>query len=409
MAANESQSPSPPWSSTAKLVVGLTIVGLIVALIINFRTIIGPLLIAFILAYMLHPVVVYLSNTTRLNWRMSVNLVYLLLVILLSAFFTLSGLAIVQQLQSLIRVVQNFINTLPDLVANLSTQEFSFGPLPFKISLSQFDLQTLAEQLLSTLQPMLGRMGTLVGTLATSAVVTLGWGLFILLISYFLLADASKVSSDLVYIEIPGYNADIRRLGNELINSWNAFLRGQLVIFILAILSYFILLNILGLRNALGIAILAGLARFVPYVGPFTTWTVTTLVAFFQGSNYFGLQPIQYTVLVIISAILLDQVFDNYISPRMLGQTLGVHPAAVLVGAIIAAKLIGIVGIVLAAPVLATLKILGRYILRKMLDLDPWLESETPQRDFEFPWARTARRFKAWRRLRKGKESEKRA
>src|SRR3990170_5372467 len=124
MAANESQSPSPPWSSTAKLVVWLTIVGLIVALIINFRTIIGPLLIAFILAYMLHPVVVYLSNTTRLNWRMSVNLVYLLLVILLSAFFTLSGLAIVQQLQSLIRVVQNFINTLPDLVANLSTQEF---------------------------------------------------------------------------------------------------------------------------------------------------------------------------------------------------------------------------------------------------------------------------------------------
>ena len=71
-------------------------------------------------------------------------------------------------------------------------------------------------------------------------------------------------------------------------------------------------------------------------------------------------------------AILTDQVFDNLVSPRILGQTMGVHPAAVLVAAIIAANLIGFIGLVLAAPVLATFIIVGRYALRKMLDLDPW-------------------------------------
>ncbi len=396
MSEQEPTTSSPPWSPTAKLVIGLTIVALVAALIIYFRTILGPLIMAFMLVYLLHPLVASLRKATRLSWRMSVNLVYFFLVILLAGFFTLSGLAIVQQLQSLIRVVQNFVNTLPDLVADISTRVYTFGPLPFTFSLNQFDLQTLTEQLLSTLQPMLGRVGALVGTLATSAVATLAWGLFILLISYFLLADAGRVPSDLFHIEIPGYNADILRLGRELTAIWNAFLRGQLVLFILAVLSYLTLMNILGLRNALGIAILAGLSRFIPYIGPFTTWTVTVLVAFFQTSNYFGLLPYQYALLVIIAAIVIDQIFDNYVSPRLLGQTLGVHPAAVLVAALIAAKLIGIIGILLAAPALASLKLLGRYTIRKMLDLDPWPEDESTAREVEFPWGQVAQRMRVW-------------
>ena len=396
MSEQQLPSSSPPWSPTAKLVIGLTIVGLVAVLIIYFRAILGPLIMAFMLVYLLHPLVANFSRATHLSWRISVNLIYLILVILLAGFFTISGLAIVQQLQSLIRVVQNFVNTLPDLVADISTRVYTFGPLPFKFSLNQFDLQTLTEQLLSTLQPLLGRVGTLVGTLATSALTTLRWGLFILLISYFILADAGQVPNDLFHIEIPGYDTDIRRLGRDLTSIWNAFLRGQLILFILAVLSYLTLMNILGLRYALGIAILAGLSRFVPYIGPFTTWTVTILVAIFQPSNYFGLQPYQYALLVIIIAIVIDQIFDNFISPRILGETLGVHPAAVLVAALVAARLIGVIGILLAAPALASLMLLWRYTVRKMLDVDPWPKDEPVGRDVELPWEQVTQRLKDW-------------
>jgi predicted PurR-regulated permease PerM len=397
MTAPQPEEASPGWSPTTKLVVGLTIVGLVAALVIYFRGIIGPLLVAFILAYLIHPLACRLSQATKMNWRMSVNIIYILLVILVIGFFTLAGLAIVQQLQSLIKVIQTFVNNaLPQLLEEYSNRQFTFGPLPFQFSLNQFDLQSATDQLISTLQGMLGRLGTLVGSFARGAATTFGWGLFILIISYFLLAETGQVSNELVRIEIPGYDRDLRRLGRDLAKIWNAFLRGQLIIFIMVIILYTLLLTILGVQYALGIAILAGLARFVPYIGPLITWIVTILITLLQGGNHFGLPAWQFTILVVGLAILLDQVLDNMVTPRFLGHTLGVHPAAVLVAALIAANLIGIIGLVLAAPVLATLKLLSRYTIRKMLDLDPWPETDQDMRPIEMPGSGTVERLQEW-------------
>ncbi len=386
---------SPRWGSTTKMVVGLTIIAIVAALLIQFRTIIGPLLLAFILAYLIYPVSMKVSQLTRLSWRAVVNLIFLLLVVIYLGSITVTGLTVVQQLQSLINFVGLQITDLPQWAASLSTQVFRLGP--FEFNMEQFDLQTLSRQLLSVVQPLLGRMGSLISTFATSAAATLGWSFFIILVSYFLLADAGRFPDELVHIEVPGYNQDISRLGHELRKIWNAYLRGQLLIILLVIFSYTILMLILGVRFAVGIAILAGLARFVPYVGPLSTTIVTFLVAVFQAGNYFGLQPLQYAVLVVVASIVLDQIFDNLVSPRLLGHSLGVHPAGVLIVAIIAANLIGIIGLVLAAPALATVNLVGSYIGRKMFDLDPWPETESKQvsEPFEMPLTRWQRRLRA--------------
>lgn len=387
-------SPSSPnWSSNTKLIVGLTMVAIMVFLIIYIRSLIGPLLLAIILAYSLHPLAGLLNRITHLNWRWSVNVVFLVFIILLLGILTLSGLAIIQQLQSLFVIVNTFTDSLPNLVEQLSGNTYTFGP--FEFTLSQFDLGPLVDQVLSTLQPLLGRVGTLVSTLATSAVTTLGWGLFVLVIAYFLLSRTGEVSDDLIKLDIPGYNADVRRLGIQLRGIWNAFLRGQLVIFLLAIFLYTVLLTVLGLRYALGIAILAGIARFIPYVGPFIVWILTALVSLFQSSNYLGLENWAYTVLVVGLCLLLDLILDNVVVPRFHGETLGLHPAAVLVAAIAAAQLIGILGLVLAAPVLASMILILRYTTRKMLDLDPWPETEAAHpRSLQFPWVELYNRLR---------------
>ncbi|MBN2549238.1 MAG: AI-2E family transporter [Anaerolineales bacterium] len=390
-------SESPKWGSTTKMVIGLTIVAIIIAMIIQFRQIIGPLLLAFILSFLLHPIAGWISRTTKLSWRTSVNLVYLVLIIILAAVFTATGYAIIQQSQSLVTFVDRFITDLPGLIADLSTRTFAFGP--FTLDLSSWDLETLVRQFLDIVQPLVGRAGSLVSTLATSAATTAGWGMFLMLVSYFMLAESGQVPERLPHIEIPGYNSDARRLTRELARTWDAFLRGQLVISLLVILAYTVLLTILGLRFTLAIALMAGVARFVPWIGPFLTWTVTALVALLQGGNYFGLEPFKYTLLVVIACLLLDQVFDNLVVPRLLGRTLGVHPAGVLIAAIVATNMIGIVGLVLAAPVLATLNLASKYIFRKMFDIDPWPEPEKEPPPVELPWARLARRIKAWQRI----------
>jgi predicted PurR-regulated permease PerM len=372
-------------------------VALVAALLVRFRGIIGPLILAFVLAYLLHPVAGKFSKFARLPWRTAVSLIYLVLIIILVVSLTFTGLAIVQQVQSLIGVVQRFFTQLPTIASDLSSRTYTIGP--FLLDFSKFDLTALVNQLLAWVQPLLGRLGGLVGTLAGSAVTTLGWMVFVILVSYFILADGSQVPGELVHVDIPGYNADVRRLGRELGITWNAFLRGQLIILLLVLVLYTLLMTILDVHYAIAIALLAGLARFVPYIGPLTTWTVTALVAFFQSGNYFGLIPLHYAILAVVCALFLDQIFDNLIGPRIMGESLGVHPAAVLVTAIVCANLIGIIGLVLAAPVLASLKVLGRYTTRKMLDLDPWadLDEEEKQPPTQlFSWAG---RFQTWLRM----------
>ena len=384
MSDTTSPPPSPLWNSGTKLIIGLTFVGILVALLIYFRSIIGPLLLAIILAYVLHPIAGYLHQKTRLNWRWSVNIVFLIFVLILLSILAVSGFAIVQQMQSLINVINTFTVGLPEFVEDISSRTYTIGPYQF--GLSQTDLQALTNQVLDTLQPVLGRFGSILSSFAASALVTFAWILFVLVIAYFLLARTGEVTDEMIHIDIPGYNKDIQRMNIEFRRIWNVFLRGQVIIFILAIVLYSILLTTLGVRYALGIAIMAGVARFIPYVGPFMVWIVTALVAFFQGQNYFGLEPWVYVILVVGLCLILDAVLDNIVVPKFHGDTLGLHPAAVLVAALIAAQLIGFVGLVLAAPVLASMVLISRYFLRKMLDQDPWPDSEFDNQNSNIPW-----------------------
>jgi predicted PurR-regulated permease PerM len=288
---------------------------------------------------------------------------------------TLGGLGLVQQIESLVSVVEANLASLPNLIQSLSGQVYSIGP--FQIDFRHLDMNQLSSQLLGIVQPLLGRTGELLSAMASGAAQFLGWALFVLLISYFVLAESGGLRGRIVWLDIPGYSEDIRRLGGELSRIWNAFLRGQIIIFILTAITYTIVLSILGIRYAIGIAFLAGLSKFVPYVGPFITWTTLALVAYFQPAPIFGLSPISYAILAVVLALLIDQIFDNIVTPRIIAQALRVHPAGVLVAAIIAANLLGLLGVVVAAPMLATVMLIWRYTLRKMLDLDPWPEGET--------------------------------
>jgi predicted PurR-regulated permease PerM len=401
MTVPETPEKSPPWGSSTKLVIGLTFVGIMAALLIRFQSLLGPLLLTFILTYLLHPLASWLSSKTRLSWRVSVNLIYVVFVILMLGIFTLIGLAVVQQLESLIGVVERFLQNLPDLILDWSSRVYNIGPYRIELSnyLSTANLETFSQELLSAVQPLLGRAGGLLSTVATGTVSLLGLGFFVILVSYFILADTGQVPDRLVDIELPGYDADIRRLGREFGRIWNAFLRGQVILFTFTFIIYTVLLSILGVRYTLGLALLAGFARFVPYVGAWANWIVLILVTLFQKGNYFGLEPLYYMILVLALALIIDQVLDNVVSPRIMGSALGVHPAAVLVAAIVAANLLGLVGVILAAPVLASLTLAGRYTIRKMFDHDPWPESEDERVSKEFPWAKWGKLVKSLVRL----------
>ena len=241
-------------------------------------------------------------------------------------------------------------------------------------------MATVGQQILTALEPQLVSTGTLVGALASNAANFLGWTVFVLLVSYFLLVESDGLWRGILNFNLPGYKTDLENMARHLAHIWNAFLRGQLIVMVMAAMVYSIVLSLLGVNYALGLALLAGLARFVPYVGPLSMWIILGLVSYFQDFKLFGLQPWAYALIVVGMAWIIDGITDNFIMPRIMASALKVHPAAVLVAAIVALDLLGILGVIIAAPMLATLQLVMRYFGRKLFDLDPWEGlAEAPQ------------------------------
>ncbi len=373
----DASKPTPPpdvklkrWSNTTKLIVGLCIVAILALLLVQLRSWIGMFILSFIIAYLYYPLASLVHKRLKLPWGVSVGLFYLLLILILGGLLTWGGFAFVQPVTSLVEFVQKTVNDVPGFLDNLTSKPFVWGP--FRITFNQATIENITNQVLGLVQPILSQAGSLLGSFASGAANLVYRIAFMLLISYFLLAETRGQVEKMFNINVPGYQEDIQRIGTGLSRIWNAFLRGQLILMFVAIISYTIILSILGVKFAFGLALLAGLARFVPYVGPWITWITYFLVALLQESTIFGMSPIPYAIMVVVVALVYDTYLDNFVLPKVYSNTLRVHPAAVLVAILVSAAWLGLVGIILAAPVLASIKLLWNYAWAKMLDRDPW-------------------------------------
>jgi predicted PurR-regulated permease PerM len=370
---------SPRWAPGTKLIAGFTLVALVAFALGKFQAYLPPVIMTFLLVYLLYPVAKFFEARLRINWGLSIALVYLLLIAVIAGLATISGFELVSQVQSLIGFIQSSLEQLPEFVRDISERTIVIGPLV--LELNALDLSSLSRQILDASSALLSSSGNLVGVVAGTALNTLLWGLFILIASLFILGESKGLADDIVRINAYDYTADLQRAKQELANIWNSFFRGQLTVIATAIVAYAFLLNILGVRFAFGLAFLIGAARFFPYVGAGISWVTLVLVTFFQASRPFGLTDISYVLLVFGLAFALDVLVDYFIYPRVMGNALRVHPAGVLFSAIIGYSLLGILGVILAAPMLATLQLMGRYVIRKLFDVDPWAgldEQKTP-------------------------------
>jgi predicted PurR-regulated permease PerM len=370
MMQEKPSSISPHWSSTTKLVVAFTFVAILIVLVITMRTMVGPLLMAFILAYLLFPVVERLRRWTHIQWRIIVTILFLIILLIFLGLLTWGGITLVDQVQNLISFVQRSLTNLPGYLQQHSETPIQIGPFSFTPNLD--NLEKLGQQLLGLVQPLFSRLGSLISSIASGAATTIGWTIFVLFFSFFILSETRGVPERILDFQMPGYDEDLKRLGSALGCIWNAFLRNQLILFLMTIVIYSILLGLLGVHYFFGLAIMAGFARFFPYIGPGITWVTYGLVTYSQDYTLFGMPALAYVILVVGIALLTDNIIDSVITPRFMGNALRVHPAAIMVAVIVAASLMGVVGIVLAAPVLATLQLFFRYIFYKLFDQDPW-------------------------------------
>jgi predicted PurR-regulated permease PerM len=202
--------------------------------------------------------------------------------------------------------------------------------------------------------------------------------LFVFVISIYLAVEFPLFNMHLDSVASQaGYSKDALYLSKRLGQIWDAFLRGQVVLGTVIFVVVWIGLTIIGVRNSLTLGLLSGLLEFVPTLGPIIGTGVAMIVAFFQPGNPWGLESWQFALLVLVFMIVVQQLENNILVPRIVGGALDLHPLVILVGVLMGASLAGILGAILAAPILASIKLLGLYTWRKLFDLPPFPQEES--------------------------------
>ncbi len=347
------------WPYATKLTISLLLLAFFIYLLARFHEIIIPLILAIVIAYILNPLVNFFQRKIHLPRVITILYTYLLVLILVIGI-PYAIISIVGENFETIR-----INT-QQIITNIETGLAH----DYVIAGITIHPRALAGQAIGALQgllqPVIGRTVTLVKDIITS----IFWAFFIILVSIYLIKDSTKLEKWFTSHMPPAFLPDYLWLRDEINQIWNAFFRGQVVLSAIVMAIFFVIGMIIGLPFAWVMAFLAGILEFFPSIGH-GIWLVTAaLLAYFFGSTWIPIPHWGFMLIVIGLHLIFEQVDMNYLIPRIVGSRVHLPPLVVILGIVSGAILAGIIGIPLAAPTIATLRIIGRYIFANLFDME---------------------------------------
>ena len=331
------------------------------------RSILEPLIIAAFIAYLINPAVNYLTRRTRLSRTGAVNLVYFItLVLLIGTPSTLTSLFFDEFTQVASDISNIFDKLITWLVGlpSIPAIPIDFGQLGNR--LTQFRstlLSSLSDQALS----LLGK--TSLGAL---------WVLVILVGVYYCLSEWPRLRNGFINSFPDAYQPELNELYQRLRLIWMNYLRGQLLLMVIVGVVFTIAWTIIGIPGALVLGVIAGFLTLIPDVGPFLAAMLAIGVALLEGSNWSWMPASSLIVALIVLAVylVLISIKNFWLRPYIMGRSVRMDEAVVLISIILSTILWGILGALLIVPALASLIIIFDYLRRHILGLPPFPPKE---------------------------------
>lgn len=297
-----------------------------------------------VVAFLLRPLSDWFARTLKLSRTAAILLAYAALALTLA-------LALWLLLPPLVRQLSQLLTGLPALaksLASLGEQALSrlrARGLNLPLSLDAFPLQ----QALDTLSPLLGSTASLAGSMASR----LTEGTLILALSFYFLRDRERLSLQLELLVPSAHRKMAVRMAHAVRHELNAYLRGQALISLaVGALSAFGLM-LLQVPGFLVLGVVVGMLNMIPYFGPVLGGIPTVLMAFTQN----GLRGALFSALLLLG---VQQIDNLLISPRIMGNVTGLHPAVVLVAITLGGSLGGLPGMLFAIPCVLVVRALLR-------------------------------------------------
>jgi predicted PurR-regulated permease PerM len=162
------------------------------------------------------------------------------------------------------------------------------------------------------------------------------------------------------------HRLDVEILLRKINQILNGYLRGQIFLVFLVSLVLFIALSVMGVKFSLLLAVFSGIAEIVPIIGPIVAATVAAVVVFLSGVSNFSLSPLQAVILVVIVYFIVRQIQDYFVTPVIMGRITKLHPLVIMFAVLIGGHSFGILGLILAVPAAAILKLLLDFSFDKI-------------------------------------------
>ncbi|MBB4125690.1 putative PurR-regulated permease PerM [Xanthomonas translucens] len=316
--------------------------------------ILTPFVLALLLGWLGDPLVDRLERAGR-SRNMAVTLVFVLMLLLL----VLALLILVPMLE---RQIVTFIDVLPQARDWFTGTAIPWAEQKTGLQLMAWlDPERLIEWIRGHWQQAGGVAATFFGYLSRSGFAMVTWVVNLVLLpilTFYFLRDWD-ILVERVAATIPrNHVATVGRLARQSNDVLGAFIRGQFLVMLALGVIYAGGLSLVGLNLGLLIGIVAGLISFIPYLGATTGILLAVLAALVQAKG-FDLQ-----LLILVGVVFtVGQLLESYVlTPRIVGDKIGLHPVAVIFAVMAGGQLFGFLGMLLALPVAAVANVLLHYL-----------------------------------------------
>ncbi len=382
------------WDAATKRTVVFLLLGVVIFTLWLSRSVLPWLIIAGILSYLLSPLV---DLQTRIRVPRSVATVVVFLIVL--ALMILMPVLLIPALIEQARQLASFdvggtafsvydwtlrtLNELPDEVVlfgfvlptgNIVEQfETSFRQVTF--------VPTLAE-VLGYIQRGITTAAGIVSSTAALSVAVVGrivqgfiTAIVIFFLSLYLTKDMPLIRRYIEGVFPESYQPELRELLRRIGRIWSSFFRGQLILSTVIGVVTWLVLTLVGMPGALILGITAGVLEVIPNIGPIIATIPAVIVALIQGSTVlaeYGVGHVGFALIIIAIYFIVQQVEASVLVPRIIGDSVNLHPVVIICGVAVGFNAFGILGAFLAAPVLASARQVGSYVHAKLLDYPPF-------------------------------------
>lgn len=323
------------------------------SLVYILRSVLLPFVVGIIIGYLLDPLATRLEKL-KINRTLATCLVLLLVaVILIPALVALVHMideqlalfisAVPKYMESLSQKMEPVINNLQDRFPNLNREK-------------------LREYLRGNMSNTLKVIGSLLrrvisGSYALFSILSLV--LITPIVTFYMLRDWNAFTKKVDSLLPKAYKKEIRTQAKEIDKIISSFIRGQLSVCVLLGTFYGIGLSFVGLDLGLLVGFIAGIISFIPYVGSIVGFITAMAIAFAQFTDWV---PIAQVVGVFAVGQFIE---GNFLTPKLVGDSIGLHPVWVMFALLAGGVLLGFLGLMIAVPLAAVIGVLARFAISK--------------------------------------------